>query len=313
MPPPSAAGRRSERTAVPPAPFTDECTRSYDRRELYKLLEETKQDDVFERPTVVPAEYRVRDLPTFRPPRMGALPRDLSGMPSSRSSTVIVKPEVDVPVAPQEPAAPISYASDDFFREIAMHPIFEDSGALETSMPRSAPLPDDVDSRTATAPNHPVQLLDEGAASATAQANGIVVTLPPQLRKALRLNTVSRGVSRAAAACLVLGLLGPLAFFTNAQFARTTHQQFARAKSLVLSSVKSAVGPGVRLVSLDVSVEPPQATLLLDGHPASNPLRVVYPADGLTHELAASAPGLAKKTQRIYLDRDVSIVLRLTQ
>jgi hypothetical protein len=244
---------------------------------------------------------------------MGALPRDFSCVPSSRSSTIIVKAEVDVPVAHQEPTAPVTYASDDFFREIAMHPIFDDDGAFETSMPRSAPLPDDVDSRTATAPNHPVHLPDEGTASTGAQANGIVVTLPPQLRKAQHLNTVSRGVSLAAAACLVLGLIGTLAFFPNAQLARITHQQFVRAKSLVLSSGKSAVEPGVRLVSLDVSVEPPQATLLLDGHPASNPLRVVYPADGLTHELAASAPGLAKKTQRIHLDRDVSIVLRLTQ
>lgn len=66
-----------------------------------------------------------------------------------------------------------------------------------------------------------------------------------------------------------------------------------------------------RLVELNIVVDPPQAKIYLDGHEASNPLKVAYPADNSTHELRAEVEGRAPKNLHIKFDRDVSVVIGL--
>lgn len=73
------------------------------------------------------------------------------------------------------------------------------------------------------------------------------------------------------------------------------------------------VNEGPRLVRLDIEIDPPGATLLLDGEPTSNPLRIAYPSDNAVHEIRGEAPGYLSRTASIKFDRNVVVVLSLAK
>lgn len=68
-----------------------------------------------------------------------------------------------------------------------------------------------------------------------------------------------------------------------------------------------------RLVRLQIEIEPPDATLFLDGNPASNPLRIAYPSNDAIHEIRGEAPGYVSRSASISFDRDVVVVLSLAK
>lgn len=76
---------------------------------------------------------------------------------------------------------------------------------------------------------------------------------------------------------------------------------------------RAFVNEGPRLVRLDIEIDPPGATLLLDGEPTSNPLRIAYPSDDAVHELRGEAPGYLTRTASIKFDRNVVVVLSLAK
>ena len=66
------------------------------------------------------------------------------------------------------------------------------------------------------------------------------------------------------------------------------------------------------VVTLRVSVKPPNAALLLDGRPLSPGANVSLPRDDQQHDLRAEAPGYDTLTQHVRLDGDLALQLELT-
>lgn len=80
------------------------------------------------------------------------------------------------------------------------------------------------------------------------------------------------------------------------------------------SSSTSAVAPrppSPEFVELDIEVRPAHARLYLDGHDASNPLKVAYPLDHLDHEVRAEADGFQSRIEHVKFNRDLVVQISL--
>jgi eukaryotic-like serine/threonine-protein kinase len=82
----------------------------------------------------------------------------------------------------------------------------------------------------------------------------------------------------------------------------------------VASTVAASATPRDERVSIELSVEPKDALVTLDGAAvASNPFRAKVPADGQTHRIAIRAEGYEPVERIVTFDRDISLSVSLVR
>ena len=121
------------------------------------------------------------------------------------------------------------------------------------------------------------------------------------------------GLSLALVAALVLVagagvLVARRGTVTAPQTDRTT---LAPATPQTAAQSGSASGPGAPpddLLSLDVRLEPPSATLFVDGAPLTDPRAIKLLRDGAAHRVRAEAPGRVPHTEWILFDHSPIVV-----
>jgi len=113
-------------------------------------------------------------------------------------------------------------------------------------------------------------------------------------------------------------LLGAAGFVLSAPAGiRVVAQGWARltdSLSSLSAPDKPAIPPSAppsAIITLAISVTPPEARVYLDGEPIANPTEIDRPRDKLRHELRAEADGYSALDHQIRFERDLTVSLDL--
>jgi eukaryotic-like serine/threonine-protein kinase len=118
----------------------------------------------------------------------------------------------------------------------------------------------------------------------------------------------SRAVALIAAACTVGGAFAAARFAMRRARAETEH---VRSTSVAQASPSPNAAGGS--IDLQVSAEPPTATILLDGKPAPNPLTTSVPRDDVDHTIRIEAAGHEPRVETVRFDRSQHLAINLAR